>query len=835
MTRPVPDRTSPELLPGVSGEWVRLLELNPDPLLIMDHGGRIVFLNAAAEQLFRVRRSQVIGRALAGSMIRLAPLDGPPFIARSHPFLTFVEEAHDPETLALAYIRRDETRAVLECRLAALSDTGGGKRGLIASIRDVTERHRMAERDRILAEAGRVLVSELDVEAALSGVAATAVPVLGDACGIYLLDADGDGRRVADAGVAGGDPAASIPAEVLGVLASGRARMEGATGAGGALSRFVLPLIARGQTIGALDLCAIRAHDAGDVECAEKLAHIIALGVDNERLRRTAQRALDDAAVQQERAVGILESISDAFWAVDANGCFTYVNHHAENVLGHRRDDLLGRSINSVLTHDFGEQVRHAMASASADQRRRVFEVEAPGLETWLEVHVYPGAGGLSVYLHDIGERRRAADAQRLLIDTGTALAASLDYEETLRRAARVAVPTLADVCTVDLIASGDSIQRVAAAALGGETEERLRRLGRRFPPDPRLPSASLHAVRSGETVIANDLARAVVVPDIPDPELLRLVQELGARAVLLVPLVARGKRLGVVTFAFTNSGRQYTPETRRLAEDVARRAAIAIDNARLYEEAQESSRAKSNFISVMSHEFRTPLTAIVGYTDLLAGEVAGPLTDKQKVQLGRVKQSAWHLTQLIEEVLTFSRVEAGRETVSRELVDLTEIAAKAAALIEPVALEKDLRLHVDIPARPLIGNSDSGKVRQILINLLSNAVKFTSAGEVRLRVWEAENRVLFEVQDTGVGIAPEHLSRIFDSFWQVEQGTTRSFGGTGLGLTISRRLAQLLGGDVDVMSEPGKGSTFTVWLPAPERLPTMHPLPGARITVGRG
>jgi signal transduction histidine kinase len=469
------------------------------------------------------------------------------------------------------------------------------------------------------------------------------------------------------------------------------------------------------------------------------------------------------------------------------------------------------------------------MNKAREEHAQRVFEMESPNHETWLEVHIYPGSDGLSVYLHDIGERRRAADAHRLLMEMGTALTASLDYEETLRQAARIAVPTLADFCTIDLVGPNDMVQRVAVAAQDDGTEEELRRFGRRHPPDVRLPSAIMRAIRGGESILVAEIAPERVLDKVPDPELLRLVQELGARSALTVPLSARGKRLGVVTFVYARSGRHYTPESCQLAEDVARRIAIAIDNARLYEEAQESSRAKSNFISVMSHEFRTPLTAIVGYTDLLFAEVAGALTEKQKIQLSRIKQSAWHLTQLIEEVLTFSRVDAGREEVHREPVNMSEIAAKAATLIEPVAHEKNLHLLVDIPAKPLLGHSDPGKLRQILINLLSNAVKFTERGEVRLRVRLTRNRFVFQVEDTGIGIADENRERIFDSFWQVEQGNTRNVGGTGLGLTITRRLANLLGGDVDVVSQLGRGSTFTVWLPAPELAPPSHPLPGGR------
>ncbi len=814
MSEPSPNRHARGSLPGVSGEWVRLLELNPEPLLILDRGGTVVFANRAAVQLFDVGDQRLVGANLTDGPIRMAPVGGEPFTSGSHPLLRLARSGGAPQAFELSLLREDGAPVVMSCRVAPLSDTGGGEPGLIASIRDVTDAHHTADRERIMAEAGRILVSSLDVEPALAGVAQVAVPSLGTGCAFHLPGAEGEPRCVAAAGRA---PEAGSADAVAKALETGRphAVREPTDRASAVL---ILPLVARGQTLGALELCRKAPFHEPDLELAERLALLVALAVDNDRLRRAAQRALDDAAAQHERAASILESITDAFWAVDQQGRFTYVNHHAEEVLAHRREDLIGKAMSDILPRAFGEAVRREMDAAQATNARRVLELEAPDQKTWLEVYVYPGDDGPSVYLHDVGARRRAADAQRLLIDTGTALAASLDSEQTLRRAARVAVPTLADFCTVDLLGPNDAIQRVAAAAIDGVDEEVLWRLGRRYPPDPRLPSSTLHAVHSGESVVANDLNRGTRLTGVPDPELLRLVQELGASAVLIVPLTARGKRLGVVTFAFARSGRSYTPETCQLAEDVARRAAIAIDNARLYEEAQESSRAKSNFISVMSHEFRTPLTAIVGYTDLLTAEVAGTLTEKQHQQLSRIKQSAWHLTQLIEEVLTFSRVDAGRETVAREVVDLAEIAAKVASLIEPVALEKNLRLHVDIPPHPLIAHSDSGKVRQILINLLSNAVKFTESGDVRLRVWQADNRFLFQIEDTGIGIALEHRERIFDSFWQVEQGPTRTVGGTGLGLTITRRLAHLLGGDVEVLSEVGAGSTFTVWLPAPER-----------------
>ena len=227
------------------------------------------------------------------------------------------------------------------------------------------------------------------------------------------------------------------------------------------------------------------------------------------------------------------------------------------------------------------------------------------------------------------------------------------------------------------------------------------------------------------------------------------------------------------------------------------------------------ANQAKSDFLAVMSHELRTPLTAIMGYAELILNGVLGEVNEKQAWHLERLLVSARHLLQLIDEILVFTRAEAGREQVRSERVDLAKVVNEVGQRIEPIAREKGLEFSVHAPEQPTLVELDRGKVRQVLMSLLSNAVKFTSRGGVELKAELEDGQAVFRVRDTGPGIQPEHMEEIFDPFWQAEQATTRTQGGTGLGLSLARRLARLLGGDISVESTPGVGSTFTVRVPA--------------------
>jgi len=318
---------------------------------------------------------------------------------------------------------------------------------------------------------------------------------------------------------------------------------------------------------------------------------------------------------------------------------------------------------------------------------------------------------------------------------------------------------------------------------------------------------AAFRRALEGETVVLSHRFHEYLLPLPCDPAFPGY--ERMQQSARIAPLFSAGRPDGAVA----------------LVQDVTERVTMEAELRSALERAEGASLAKSEFMAAMSHELRTPLGAIIGYSDLLETEVIGPLSERQKEHMRRMKMGAWHLLGIIEEILTFSRLDAGREPVHAERVDPARIAADAVAMVEPQAQQKGLELRVHLPAQAPEISTDAGKLRQVLVNLLGNAVKFTDRGEVSLRMWSDPEVLYVEVSDTGPGIPPEYLERIFEPFTQVDSSHTRVKGGTGLGLPVSRRLARLLGGELEVASTPGQGSRFTV----------SHPITSAEPPVGAG
>ncbi|HEU4632170.1 MAG TPA: ATP-binding protein [Gemmatimonadaceae bacterium] len=406
--------------------------------------------------------------------------------------------------------------------------------------------------------------------------------------------------------------------------------------------------------------------------------------------------------------------------------------------------------------------------------------------------------------------------AHRLLAEAGALLNSSLDSEETLHSITRLVVPAIADWCLVDFTDGQGAIQRIAAMSADPADAALARQLQRFYGPLPDGPHGVSRVARSGRSELMTEVTDALLVALARDEDHLAMLRGMRMASYVCAPLVTRGRTIGVLTLAVGASGRRYTARDLPLAEELARRAAMAVDNARLYHEAQEANRAKSQFLATMSHELRTPLNAIGGYAELLQLGIRGPVTDAQRADLARIQRSQKHLLGLITDLLTFARVEAGRVELHRERVAVEEVLEDVQALVEPQIVAKGLRYRLEGGDPGATCLADREKMQQVLLNLLSNAVKFTSPdGQVTLACETSSDAVHIHVRDTGPGIPPHKLEAIFEPFVQLTNNLTRVTEGTGLGLSISRELARAMGGDVTVCSEPGRGSTFTLTLPA--------------------
>jgi PAS domain S-box-containing protein len=527
---------------------------------------------------------------------------------------------------------------------------------------------------------------------------------------------------------------------------------------------------------------------------------------------------------QAEWHAALLETIQDAFVALDGELRYTYVNPRAEALLDRRADELLGRRMEEVFADS---PVHDALLRTLASGVGSQVEAFSPAIGRWVEARIYPAPAGVSLVFQDITDRRRAQDASDLLAEASQLLSASLDYEATLRAVADAAVPRLGDWCAVDVVEDPAArewpprVQRLAVVHRDPAKLALAAELTRRYPTDWAAETGFANVLRTGTPFFIPEVMDEMLVAGARDEEHLALLRDLHFSSFMTVPLNARGLTVGALTLCMTESERHYDARDLELVEDLASRAAVAIDNARLFREAERAraeaesaNRSKSEFLATMSHELRTPLNAIDGYAELIELGVHGPVTPAQAEALLRIRRSQKHLLGLINEVLNYARLETGAVRYDLAVVDVEGAIAEVESLVLPQVHARSLVLETE--TGPLSAFADDEKLRQILVNLLSNAIKFTDpGGRVGISARRRDARVEIEVRDSGIGIAPDKLEAIFEPFVQVGRALNNPSEGTGLGLAISRDLARAMGGDLTVRSAPGEGSTFTLVLPA--------------------
>ncbi|WP_445637828.1 histidine kinase [Nostoc sp. DSM 114161] len=422
---------------------------------------------------------------------------------------------------------------------------------------------------------------------------------------------------------------------------------------------------------------------------------------------------------------------------------------------------------------------------------------------------------------------RMEAEAEKqnysLLSEASRLLVSSLDYRATLAKLANLVVPTLADCCLIDIVEANLIVFEEPVVAAATPEKEALALLLRRFYSTSADADFGVRKVlQTGEPELVTDArANSFLLTMKQDAETQRLMRQMDIQSYIIVPLVARDaygpmhlRKLGTITLITTQANRRYTTANLNMAQALALRAATAIDNARLYQQAIDANRIKDEFLAVLSHEIRTPLNPILGWAKLLRTNKLD--REKTALALETIERNAKLQTKLIEDLLDISRILRGKLSLNVCPVDLATIIRAAIETVRLSAETKLIQIHSALD--PAVGQvfGDPGRLQQIVWNLLSNAIKFTpEGGQVEIYLEQIDSQVQITVKDTGKGINPDFLPYVFETFRQADSATTRKFGGLGLGLAIVRYLAEMHGGTVLAESlGEGRGATFIVNLP---------------------
>jgi signal transduction histidine kinase/ActR/RegA family two-component response regulator len=414
-------------------------------------------------------------------------------------------------------------------------------------------------------------------------------------------------------------------------------------------------------------------------------------------------------------------------------------------------------------------------------------------------------------------EAARAQEALRFIAGASALLSTTLDYVTTIEQVASLATSYLGHYCAIDIIAEDGTVRRVAASHVEPKRDLIAKELMRRYMFDLDLPMGFPQVLRTSEPELLPEITDEIRVAIAQDNEHLDLMRRLNLTSYLCVPLVNRGRLLGAMTVGISDGERRYDSGDLALAEELARRAAASVDNARLYEEAREAIRMRDAFLSVASHELKTPLTSLYLHVELLKRRLTrnGGMGEREQESLESVAQQVRRLNKMIELLLDLSRIESGQLEIERQPVDLTALTER---MVEEVqrTLERH-RLEFTAPPGPTMIEGDETRLEQVVQNLVQNAIKYSpEGGTVTVGIERQDSQVRLAVRDEGVGIPAEALPNLFDPFFRAEHESARGIGGMGLGLHIVHHIIRAHEGTIGVDSIPGVGSTFVVELPLP-------------------
>jgi PAS domain S-box-containing protein len=560
---------------------------------------------------------------------------------------------------------------------------------------------------------------------------------------------------------------------------------------------LVLPLLVeRGRVFGVLQVEGAAPLDEADVSFVNAAANQVAVAIDRQAL-------IDDAEArvraQLDFTYALTQSVGEGIVATDVDGRLTFLNPAAERLLGWTERSLLGTYAPDVL------RVQSADGDVLGAAHCPLVRTLETGQHLVCDDHSFIGRDGVAVpvsytaapiwsagrrtgavlVFRDVLAVKRAERTQRLLSSASAALAESLDYRTTLAALVRCAVPAFADCCFVDEVQEGFDRVDVAMATRTGW----LATSG----PD--------------RAVLVESLSDAMLA-DLADGEHVALLRRSGVRSLVVVPLSVRGRTFGVLTLGMAESGRRYTEADLPFAEEIGRRAAIAIDNARLHRETQAAVRERQDVLAMVSHDMRTPLNVVyMAATSLLQRRPARDVRDPDRHEIEMIERAAKRMNRMTRDLLDVSSIEAGHLAVDARAVAICTIIGDLLDVTAHGAAAKSIRLVVG-PLDPLhLACCDHERILQVLENLVNNAIKFTPiGGRIDLTVEPRGDFVRIAVANTGFGIASSLLPHVFERYSQAKETASK---GRGLGLFIAKGIVEAHGGTIGVESEEAEGTTF--------------------------
>jgi PAS domain S-box-containing protein len=856
-----------------ASELAAIVESSNDAIIGKNFENNIATWNRAAEHMFGYSASEAIGQS-----IRLIVPDDR--WSEEEEILRRIRRGEKIDHVETVRSRKGGTLIPVSLTISPIRDATGAVVGASKTARDITERRR-AEREQVaaldrsrrLAEVAEALSQVLPLDEIAKTVLTHATAALDAQAGtLRLLSDDGSTLDLlSEIGFQGtvSQRYQSLPLTpgVVPVVDAVRTRepviLESRAAWEAHYPNFVpllntvragfaVPLIFEDRRVGGFLLTFDAERTFGDDEqrFLLTLARLCGHAIERHRLLNAEREARLEAERTAQQLRTALEAGRMGAWEYTiATGAVKW-SPGLEAIHGFATGSFPGtfEAFRAEIYPADRDRVLEAI-SAAVDQRRdhhveyRI--VRADGAVRWVEGRgqLYCDKNGqperlVGVCL-DITDRKAAEEMQRrarepaiFLSEASARLANSLDYEETLRTIARLAVPTVADWCAVDMVDDAGKPRRLAIAHVDPTKIELARSLEERYPEDPQSPYGVYQVLRTGAPTMMTDIPDALLVESARDQEHLRILREVGLRSYMCVPMNVAGRTLGVLTFV-TEAERRYSEADLRFAEQLAERAALGITNARLYEDArrlaqeraevltreqmaraelERAGRLKDEFLAVLSHELRTPLNAVLGYAHLLDSGVLPP--ERARHALDAIQRNAHAQARLVESLLDLSRVMAGKLELNLEELDLAAIVNAAVDALAPGAEEKGMAIDAVVPSRSIV--ADGGRLQQVFWNLLSNAIKFSDrGGRVTIRCTEEDAYVRVQVTDDGHGIGADFLPYVFDRFSQGDGQSRRSRTGLGLGLALVREMVQAHGGTVAAESPgEGRGSTFSVTLP---------------------